>query len=313
MQLRNELDITAVALVAVQVLTSFAAIGLLVRMSPVVERVLDDNVASVEAVEDMLGALAVADAAPDAAAARFGRGLARARANVTESEEAPLLARIDAVRGPALLGDPAAREAAVAALAELSAVNRRSVERTDTEAQRLGYAGAWTAAGLGVVSFVIAVAVSRRLVRRVEQPLAEIDAALLAARRGDTHRRVNVSDAPEEVVRVAQEVNDLLDLRCQAPGCATPPVDIDRAALLHLLEGYGAPAAVLDAGGTLRATNAAARDRLAAPDGADLRRALTAAALGDVGPTVASAVPIGGGTAVVCVLAEAAPARAAEG
>ena len=44
MRLRNELDVTVVALVAIQVLTSFAAIGLLARTGPAVERILRSRV-----------------------------------------------------------------------------------------------------------------------------------------------------------------------------------------------------------------------------------------------------------------------------
>ncbi len=320
MRLRNELDVIVASLAAVQVLTSFAAIALLARTGPVLERVLSENVESVAAVEEMLGALAIADDEPRAAHDRFGRGLARARAVITEEAERPLLDRVQEVRQGALAGQPEDVRAAVTALRELSAVNRRSMEETDAQAQRYAYAGAWTMAVLGVASFGIAVVISRRLVRRVDEPLAEIDAALAAVRRGDVHRRADVGSASDEVQRIALEVNELLDARRpRAPSPLAPGQELDRAALLRLLADRAEPTVLLDARGCLRAANDAARDRLAAPDGAALRGALAqlGAAPGETTPGVARATPLGdAGWLVVLgtdVLGVGDAPRAAEG
>jgi PAS domain-containing protein len=312
MRLRTELEIAAVALVTVQVVTSFAAIGLLVRMGPAVERILDDNVTSVIAVEQMLGAIALAEHDLPGAAARYQQGLTLARENITEAEEEPLLARLDEMGPGALAGDGTARAAAVGALDALSEVNRESMARTDASEQRLGYGGAWAAAVLGVVSFAVGVLVSRRLVDRVVAPLAEVDATLQAARRGDPRRRSAVLDAPEEVARVARDVNDLLDER-QAL-CTKPPPQsalLDRAALLHLLEASPSPLVVVDEDGGLHAANHAARDRLAAEDGPALRSALRgmdAGALSEAATTlgITRVAPLGDGIAALCVLPAAA-------
>ncbi len=311
MRLRTELEIAAVALVAIQVVTSFAAIGLLVRMGPAIERILDDNVTSVHAVDEMLGAIALAEVDPEAATARYAEGLTRARAHVTETEEGPLIERIREVGPAALAGDGPAREAAVGALDALADVNRRSMARTDASEQRLGYGGAWAAAVLGLVSFAVGVLVSRRLVARVEGPLAEVDASLQAARRGDTHRRCTILDAPEEVARVAREVNELLDER-QALCLGTPgrAALLDRAALLHLLEASPVPMVVVDDGGVLHAANRAAHDRLAADDGPAVRTALRGMNAGAL-PTAAAEVGItrvvllADGIASLCTLPEA--------
>lgn len=213
MRVRSEILVGVGALLAVQVATTLAAIGLLARMSPAVERILEENVATLTAVEDMLAALAVEDGATVATRSPFAEALARARANVTEPEEVPLLAEIDGLAPAAVAGDPVAVREVVARLEELSDVNRRSMARMDARARQLGMAGAWAAVGLGTIGFVMSVGVSRRLARRIEEPLAEVDAALAAAGHGDIHRRCIVREGPSELVRIAREVNELLDGR----------------------------------------------------------------------------------------------------
>lgn len=314
MRLRTELELAGLALVAIQVLTSFATIGLLVRMSPAVEQDLDENIETVGAVQEMFSALVLREGDRADAQARFANGLQRARVNVTEPEEEPFLDVLDRLEDPALQGDPRALWQVVNALDGLSEVNHNSITRIDVTAKRLGYGGAWAAAVLGVMSFAVGVIVSRRLVLRVEGPLAEVDATLAAARRGDGHRRCAIMQAPDEVARIGQEVNDLLDQR-EASSAAPPGRAslLDRAALLHLLEASAQPLVLVDERGVLHAANAAGHERLAASDGPALRTALRAVVGGDAtgAEGITLLAPLADGTAGLCALPEAR--RAAEG
>jgi len=145
MHLTTEARLGVGLLIALQVLLCFVSIGLLARMGPAVDEVLRENDDSTVAVEQMLSALAHPQ--PDGAA--FRAALARARANVTDPAEAPLLDEIEARAGGALAGDGAAREAVIRRLAELSAVNRGLMEGAAGRARVRGRAGAWVAVAAG--------------------------------------------------------------------------------------------------------------------------------------------------------------------
>lgn len=266
MRLRVELSLGLGALLALQLLTAFAAIGLLSRVSPAVAQIIEDNVYSIEAVEEMLAVLADH---PDQTTAeeRFYGAHERAASNVTEAAEEPLLAAILRESPAAFDGDEAARAETITALRELGRVNRASMEQRDLQAQRIGITGAWAAVMLGFTSFLFGATVYRRLRARLEDSLLEVDDALQAARGGDPLRRCAQVDAPEEIVRIADNVNWTLD-HILAPGASAIPEE--HAALLVLLDRQPGPAALLDGDRVLAANNAAI-DRIAAddPPGAD--------------------------------------------
>lgn len=261
MRLRFELSLGLGALLALQLLTAFAAIGLLSRVSPAVAQIIDDNVYSIEAVEEMLAVLA-GDPTQTAAAERFYGAHERAASNVTEDAERPLLAAVLESAPDALEDDPEARAETITALRELGRVNRVSMADQDLQAQRIGITGAWAAVMLGVVTSLFGAMVYRRLRTRMEDSLLEVDAALRAARGGDTLRRCASVDAPEEIVRIADNVNWTLD-HILAPGAN--PIPEEHAALLVLLDRQPGPAALLD-GDRVLGANSAAIDRIASGD-----------------------------------------------
>lgn len=262
MRLHTESRLGIGALLALQLATSFAAIGLLARVSPAVERILLDNVRSVEAAEQMLAALALPE---EDAGARFEAALGAARANVTEAEELPLLEDLDRLGPAALAGDPTARRQAVAALEALSLVNRRSMQQADDEARFLGQAGAWTSALAGMAGFVLSLVVYDRTRRRMVLPVQELHATLAAARQGDHLRRCTHTEGPVETVRIADDLNWLLEQLGQTRR-PKPGMTGLRPHLLALLERQPGPTLVLDARGEALALNQAALDRIAAGD-----------------------------------------------
>lgn len=278
-RLVDETKLSVLALLALQVVTSLSAITLLTRMSPAIEHILTENLSSIRSAEQMLAALTGAARTPEEEAARraaFDEALALARDNVTEAEERPALAAIEANRARALEGDPEARRAAVEAILELSRVNHVSTERADLRARRLGSAGAWAAVLLGGVGLIVSVLLIRRQLRRVALPLAELQATVQAFRQGDRHRRTNPSGAPAEFREVGKALDELID-RALAPQRALPPgssAGVERAALLHLLDRTAHPALVIDPAGRPLAAGQAALDRLHAEGGAELRAAL---------------------------------------
>lgn len=258
MRLRLEISIGAGILLLLQLLTAFSAIGLLSRVSPAVEQILRENVYSIEAVEEMLVVLA-ADPGPPAGA-RFDAALRRAEGNVTIAEERPLLDAIRADRAAALKGDVDARRRVVENLQALSGVNRDSMQTANQNARRLGVTGTWAAVFLGFGAFLVGVGVYRRLRDRVEAPITEFDRALIAARKGDTLRRCQQYDAPEELTRMRQNLNWLLDRIVQFDRSDDP---IERLALLALLDQRSAPTLLIHRREGVRASNQAALKRFA--------------------------------------------------
>jgi hypothetical protein len=220
MQTERDLYVGIGALVAMLLVVSFGTVGLLMRMSPAIERILRENVASLEACDEMMAALALAGPgqAEASIAARFREALRRAQANITEAQERPALARIEAAAPGALRGEPADRAAAVEALAALHAVNSASMRRADERARQLGLGGAWAIVFLSCVALAVSVAVLRRLRQRLVAPLQELSSTLAAASRGDRHRRCRpMTTAPAELARILLAVNGLLDRAALAP------------------------------------------------------------------------------------------------
>jgi hypothetical protein len=290
-------------LLLIQAVTSLVALALLGRMSPAIERIMEENVASAEAVEQM--ALILAEPVlDDESVQRYREALDRARNNVTEPEERPLLDELHDLSGLALSEDPEVRRRSLEALEKLGSVNRAAMARSRDEAKRLGTAGAWAVtllAFLGLGASFLAVTRSRR---RILAPLAEISRVVAAHRAGETRQRyVDPAGNGHEIGHLGATLNDLLDHYERTE--ASPDVGpVERSVLLSLLDERARPVAVVDQHGELLAVNRDAEKLLASKAGPKLR-----AALRDVGrpdedkPSgVVSAERIGDMGAVLCVL-----------
>jgi PAS domain-containing protein len=269
---RQTLLFSIAILVALQLVTSLVAIVLLGRMSPAIESILEENVQSVAAVEEMLGALH-ATPRTDAEQARFEAAFQRARANVTEDDERPALATLEQHRAGAWAGDEGSLRQTVSALRTLGEVNRRAMQRSDLGAQRLGVAGAWAAVLLGLLALGLSVLILRRLQTSLLVPLDEMTAVVAAVERGDDHRRCAVyPSAGREVQRIMRAINTLLDEhQLPAADVATSGLQPPLPAVLDILPGA---VAILDDEGGVVASNQNALERLASDDAAKLREQL---------------------------------------
>lgn len=213
MRLRTELLLYTALLAALNLMLAFGAIGLFARMGPAIERILEENVVSIVAAEEILAELAGApgELAPEAAG-RIAAAVDRAEANVTEPQEVPV---IKAMRRElqAAQSDPAARAGLVAQTRALIVINRAAMAGVDREARRLGVAGAWAAVFVGSLTFALSLLIAVQLRRRLLAPLLELHDVLAAARQGDRFRRCRAQEAPLELRQAAQAVNVLLDER----------------------------------------------------------------------------------------------------
>ncbi len=211
MSVRREIRVAVGTLFAFQLAGAFTGIALLTRMSPAIERILAENEYSIRAAEDMLSVLA-RPSFDEEGKSEFSGALERAKNNVTEDEERPLLNAIETDMKLVFDGRPEAstRKRLVESIQRLAEINRKSMRKQDDEAQRLGFAGAWAAVAVGLLAFLAFVFFSRRLDAQVVEPIDEIRDAVVAATNGDVFRRC-VPRGTHEPREISRGLNALLD------------------------------------------------------------------------------------------------------
>lgn len=310
MQLRREFLIGLGTLVTLNVLFAFGAIGLLLRMSPAIERILQENVYSIEATEDMLSLLveSARQSSRDVTLQQFEQALQRARNNVTEAEEIPVLQTIQQHYRAAIGGDEQAVGTLVRALQRLIHINQSAMEATGKEAQRLGFAGAWVAVLVALVSFMISLIVVHKLEERVVNPFVELYRVLQSVLAGNPYRRCREIDAPEEIKRVLSSVNVILDERLtgdhadtqkrRAPSHAT----LERSALLHLLEARPEAMVVVDEHGEIVASNRQGLAVLSSAQGTLVKNLLLDVSSQKSDGQTIEPIPLKGSSGWLCVL-----------
>jgi PAS domain-containing protein len=255
MRLRVETAIGIGSVLMLQLVGAFSAIGLLGRTGPVVDRLLVENVVSLDAVEQMLESLADTSSVPE----QFEAALNVAAGNITESHEPRAIARISASWREAMDGDAVAVAETVDALDDLWEVNRVSMDEVGSAARWLAQAGQWAQALLGGVGFAISVLVFRRLRSRLEEPIEELDLTLQAARTGDPRRRSVILTGPVETRRISENVNWMLDcLEERSRPTMLNASSRDRALLIALLDRESAPVFVVGDEGRILSSNQAA-------------------------------------------------------
>lgn len=261
MRLTTQLRTAYLVLVGIQVLTSLAGIALLARMSPAIGDVLAANEAKVADAEVMLAALATSPA-PEAAG-RFEVALRRVELAVSEPVERDVVRRIRARARGALAGEPEARAETVSLLIRLSEMNRAAMHQADEQVRRLGLAGRWALALLGLLGLLASFLAMRRAARRLVAPLTELVAVLHARRAGELHRRYMMGAEGGELARLLADLNEVLDA-AEAPEPGDRSEGQVREALAALLDAQGG--ALLVVGGEEGELVAASRegfDRLA--------------------------------------------------
>jgi methyl-accepting chemotaxis protein len=216
--LKRELRIGIGILVATQMVLAFTAIGLLSRMAPAIDRILQENVLSIEAAEEMLVVLALSREGVghrDLDGQFFG-ALERARDNITEREEREILDRVEDGYRRFEEGSTSALAPTIQAVQRLVRTNREAMRRTRDQASRLSEAGAWAAVLAAIFGFAAGIIVVVRIQRRVVEPMDEIYAVTKSCSEGDSFRRCQLRDAPGEVREIMATLNDLLDHRFAA-------------------------------------------------------------------------------------------------
>jgi nitrogen fixation/metabolism regulation signal transduction histidine kinase len=304
MQLRQQFRVSLAILVGFQLITAFGAIGLLSRMTPAIAEILSENEYTIEAAHQMLLVLvrqAFEPGAPEMQQ-QFREALERAKSNITEPGEPAVLEQLERLSTPALQGDPAALRATVESIRKLVGINRQAMRHAESEARRLGTAGAWAAVILAIAGLAASVLVSRRLAGRLLDPLGELYEVTEAARQGDKFRRCHQLGATAELGRLLESVNFLLDQCAAQDAVAAADNDGSRAVALHLLAEHPQPSFVVDRKGEVAMANSAGLDALSGPEAESLRQELSAAASDGASAGRLQVTPIREAELWLCVL-----------
>lgn len=265
MRLRKEASLGISTMLTLQILLSILAITLLERMGPAIEKIIQENVYSAEAVEVMLAQLALGGGNEQPVTEDFVKALERAKANVTEEAEGPLLSDIEAYHREAFVGNEDAREIVINALRELGKVNRDSMILADEQAKRLSQTGAWGAALLGAVALFLAIVVYRQLRLRLEVPIEHLHRTTERIRAGNLQARCAINTGPVEVQRIGTDINWLLDRIALADETLADERDHDRELEIRktlgwLLDRHQHAALIIDEEGHKVACNRKALD-----------------------------------------------------
>ena len=160
---------------------------------------------------------------------------------------------------------------------------------------------------IAVFSFVISSLIIRRLERQVLNPLVDLHDVLESIHAGNRHRRCRVIEAPEEIRRVLNSINALLDRYLDssdpvssmgAPSHAT----IERSALMQILEQQTEAMVLVDEHGALVAANNRALAVLGSPAGESVRQLLGRLPFEPIHDASIEPIALKGGAGWLCVL-----------
>jgi len=216
MKIAQSVRMGAWLLIGLNLLMALGSIWIFMRMAPAIEVIIERNVVSLEACEEMLASLAMIsrdDYANQILQTTFLRAFLRAQNNITEKEEPAALESIKATHAKAFLGNKAAHQETVAAIVLLGKINREAMIVEDRRARQFGNAGAWGVVFMSVSVFFAGMLLKRTLSRNLVVPLEEIHKVITAVRTGDTMRRCTGPDLPGDVKLVYSGINELLDQR----------------------------------------------------------------------------------------------------
>ncbi len=218
MKLVQSVKLGAWLLISLNLLMAFGSIWVFVRMAPAIDVIIVRNEDSLQACQDMLAALAAdpsIESGQGGVVDVFRNALGRAENNVTEAEEPGIIREISASFEAAFSGDGGERSRCIGAIRELGTVNRNAMHRADQRAQQLGYAGAWGIVFMASTIFLIGIMFQRRLRTNLAEPIQEINAVVDAFCKGDLLRRCSLARPSNNIRRVLDNVNQLLD-QCSA-------------------------------------------------------------------------------------------------
>lgn len=190
------------------VLLSFGAVWSLQRI-PEIKGVYERNVVSLNACENML--LQLADKEIDYR--KFREALEVAGKNITETGEWEMVREIRLLLDAMENGNADVRSPLVKEIVKLTTCNKKAILDAAQQTQRLRQAGMWGIVFMTVIFFLAALFFEQRLRRTLLLPLQEISSVIEANTQGDRFRRCSLLHVSEDMRKLFQAINNLLDRR----------------------------------------------------------------------------------------------------
>ena len=199
-------------------LLGLGTIAIFTRMSPAIETILKQNEKSLQASEEMLVAvIRLQNESPDQQSdvnadskGSFRMAYETAAGNVTEPGEQELLNRISSHGEKAMSGDQNSVYDLVAAIQELSQINRKAMHLADDRARRLGNAGAWGVVFMALSVFTIGLVYLRTVSNQLIAPLNEIYEVVVKSK-DEPFRRCSRQNDSSDIRLLYERINKLLD------------------------------------------------------------------------------------------------------
>lgn len=251
MNVKSELRVSVFGLLLLQLLTAVVALALFGRSVPDVERLMNDNVRSLAAVEEMQTALVLRQGGVENRA-RFEKALQLAQSNITDEAERQPLRAIEGSWRAAFDGDAASLGLVVDSMRDLSTINRDSIAASNETSRLAITAAGWAVVVLAAFGLLFGLMAVRRTNANVVAPITTIGDAIEAYRRGEKLRRCETSGLTHEFRSVADMLNFLMDdlQRATMRKSEGWPIWLNR-----LLDGFPYPVALVTADAKIVAAN----------------------------------------------------------
>lgn len=188
-------------------LLAFGAVWSFQRMNPEIRQIYERNVISLSACEEMLVALA----GDKADLEKFRQALQKAENNITEKGEKEVLKKIRTHFKELEEGKENIRQKITIEIVQVTKFNKEGIIQSAKQAQKLRQAGAWGIVFMTLIFFVAALFFEQRLRRTLLLPLQEISQVMDARLKGDKFRRCNMRYAREDMKKLFNGINALLD------------------------------------------------------------------------------------------------------
>lgn len=201
-------------LISLNILMALGSIWVFMRMTPAIDRIIQQNERSLQACEEMLSVLIlINNTGSDSTKLKisFINAFERAFNNITEIGEKEELQTIKKYHEGALKGNESAINKTVESLNDLSNINREAMIRADAEARQIGNAGAWGVVFMSSVVFIVGLIFLKILHKNLVSPIEEINSVLNSSKKGDKMRRCSGHELPQEIISIYREINELID------------------------------------------------------------------------------------------------------
>jgi len=214
MPLAKKIQFSVIVLLILNLIMCFCVIWAFVRMSPILQTIVEQNASSIIACEKMLSSLALAtDNSQENSAIidKFEADLQAARSNITESAEAMYIEQIKEKYKQAFNGNYESKLAVVAAINKINDINWAVIAIADDKVKKLGFAGAWGVAFMSSLVFFLSMLFYFRLKYQLIQPVEEIYNVINQVKIGEIKRRCSGYNLPYDIKSIHNGINELLD------------------------------------------------------------------------------------------------------